>query len=180
MVTRCFITVVTLMVLGMAGSGCHGRHGATGKTMEQKPKEKQSDEKAVKTSGLFTGDDWIEYGVGNASFRGRTTVRIEANGGAQVVYERGTVRDEYPGTLTPDEISALQQALSEADPRALTSQQEMGSPDEARIRISWNIGGTESHVEFWDNEQWEIAALRQWIERFNAIAKTVSGGKVTH
>ena len=148
--------------------------------MEQKSQEKQSDEKAVKTGGLFTGDDWIQYGVGNASFRGRTTVRIEANGGAQVVYERGTLRDEYPGTLTPDEISSLQQALVEADPRALTSQREVASPGEARIRISWYLAGDESHVELWDNEQWEIPALRQWVERFNATAKTVSGGKVTH
>ena len=129
---------------------------------------------------LAAAGDWIQYAVGNASFKGRTTVRVAGDGTALVTFQRGKGEDRYPGKLDAADLGKLRETLAKNDPRALKSEREKGKPDESRITIVVHAGGSDSAVELWDSEQWKIPALRAIVTEMNAVANKVSGGKVKY
>jgi hypothetical protein len=129
---------------------------------------------------LAAAGDWIQYSVGNAGFKGRTTVRVAGDGTALVTFERGKGADKYPGKLDAADLGKLRDALAKNDPRALKSEREKGKPDESRITIAVHAGGSDATVELWDGEQWKIPALRAIVTEMNAVASKVSGGKVKY
>jgi hypothetical protein len=129
---------------------------------------------------LAAAGDWIQYSVGNASFKGRTTVRVAGDGTALVTFQRGKSEDKYPGKLDAADLGKLRETLGKNDPRALKSERDKGKPDETRITIAVHAGGSDTTVELWDSEQWKIPALRAIVTEMNAVASKVSGGKVKY
>jgi hypothetical protein len=129
---------------------------------------------------LAAAADWVEYAVGNPNFRGRTTVKVDGNGGVDVRFEHAGKTDHYTGQLDAGELAGLRDMLAANDPRALKSGRATGKPDEARIELTVSSGGASAKVVLWDAEQWQMPPLRALVVSFNAIASKVSGGKVKY
>jgi hypothetical protein len=129
---------------------------------------------------LATAADWVEYAVGNPSFRGRTTVKVGGDGAVDVGFDHNGKTDRYAGQLDAVELRGLRDTLTANDPRALKSARATGKPDEARIELTVGSGGHSAKVVMWDAEQWKMPPLRALVVSFNAIANKTSGGKVKY
>lgn len=129
---------------------------------------------------LGSRGDSARYEVGNAGFRGRTTVEVRGDGSVQASFQRGAATDTYRATLSAAELDGLRKLLRDSDVGSLCSARATGQPDEDRVRIVLVTGGQSTEAELWYGEQWTNPGLRALIGAFGGLAARASGGKIPY
>jgi len=124
--------------------------------------------------------DAVRYEVGNAGFRGRTTVEVRGDASVEARFERGEATDTYRMQLSPAELDQLRQVLRDSDLASLKSQRATAQPDEDRVHITLVARASRTEATLWYNEQWTNPALRALITAFTDLASRASGGKISY
>ncbi len=119
----------------------------------------------------------IKYAVGNPGFRGRTTVEIDEQDRALVVFTRGDHSESYESKLSHEKIIEIQETLEGYVSSTRGPREKTRVPDEDMVTISYGDG---KKLEFPVNLAFSDIGLRRIQDNFSDLIKTVSKNKLKY
>lgn len=135
----------------------------------------QAGPRASESSVAMTDTDFVSttYAAGNAAFHGRTTIELLASGVAKVTQARGDSIQTFTKQLPAAERKAVVDQLMALQPCALRSQRPHGNPGEDEVTFQLTQSDSQCEVRFWVNERWDQAGLKQLVDLFRALERSV-------
>lgn len=135
---------------------------------------------AAPTVELLKPADQVVYEAGTSTFTGITVVTVKGDGHVKVSFQRGRTKEAFEGSLKVAERKALSAVLQKAFASPAIQAAYTPVPDEARISVNFTSSAPKRSLSFWQNQSKNHEALREVINSFQQIAKTVSDGKITY
>lgn len=124
----------------------------------------------------------IIYSAGNPDFRGETTLTIEGDGKAEVVWKRGNDTKSYKKTIKPSGMQTLVKAM--VDDRYWSAKPVSGPvvPDSAPITITLKTkqGDLDDKFSYLYNKAMDEKETQAVVRIFQSLIKTISKEKVKY